>query len=133
MEKNNEVYSTWIGDRMVTFNDVESFMMFSIMEQLNKQTTTTWMMMKRNSLNQSGVGVVKSNLDSMDLDSVSKDIQIGQNRLDEIQGYSDKVDQLYTQMQFVQSQVQELKQQIQQVKDSYSQLISSSQGKSTSS
>lgn len=74
MEKNNEVYSTWIGDRMVTFNDVESFMMFSIMEQLNKQTTTTWMMMKRNSLNQSGVGVVKSNLDSMDLDSVSKDI-----------------------------------------------------------
>ena len=133
MDKNNEVYSTWIGDRMVTFNDVESFMMFSIMEQLNKQTTTTWMMMKRNSLNQSGVGVVKSNLDSMDLDSVSKDIQIGQNRLDEIQGYSDKVDQLYTQMQFVQSQVQELKQQIQQVKDSYSQLISSSQGKSTSS
>ena len=74
MEKNNEVYSTWIGDRMVTFNDVESFMMFSIMEQLNKQTTTTWMMMKRNSLNQSGVGVVKSNFDSMDLDSVSKDI-----------------------------------------------------------
>ena len=74
MEKNNEVYSTWIGDRMVTFNDVESFMMFSIMEQLNKQTTTTWMMMTRNSLNQSGVGVVKSNLDSMDLDSVSKDI-----------------------------------------------------------
>lgn len=74
MDKNNEVYSTWIGDRMVTFNDVESFMMFSIMEQLNKQTTTTWMMMKRNSLNQSGVGVVKSNLDSMDLDSVSKDI-----------------------------------------------------------
>ena len=74
MENNNEVYSTWIGDRMVTFNDVESFMMFSIMEQLNKQTTTTWMMMKRNSLNQSGVGVVKSNFDSMDLDSVSKDI-----------------------------------------------------------
>ena len=74
METNNEVYSTWIGDRMVTFNDVESFMMFSIMEQLNKQTTTTWMMMKRNSLNQSGVGVVKSNFDSMDLDSVSKDI-----------------------------------------------------------
>ena len=74
MEKNNEVYSTWIGDRMVTFNDIESFMLFSIMEQLNKQTTTTWMMMKRNSLNQSGVGVVKSNLDSMDLDSVSKDI-----------------------------------------------------------
>lgn len=131
--ENNEVYSTWIGDRMVTFNDIESFMLFSIMEQLNKQTITTWMMMKRNSLNQSGVGVVKSNLDSMDLDSVSKDIQIGQNRLDEIQGYSDKVDQLYTQMQFVQSQVQELKQQIQQVKDSYSQLISSSQGKSTSS
>ena len=74
MEKNNEVYSTWIGDRMVTFNDIESFMLFSIMEQLNKQTTTTWMMMKRNSLNQSGVGVVKSNFDSMDLDSVSKDI-----------------------------------------------------------